>query len=65
MPVSLARRGVAYRVPPENQLPFWCRLWHIATTLSGQIALVSPNNNGNGATTAYNTSSIAFMRPNV
>ena len=28
------------------------------------MALVSPSNNGKGATMAYNTSSIAFMRPN-
>ena len=64
MPVSLARPGVALRAPPENQLPFWRRLRHIATILSGQIALVSPNNNGKGATIEYNTSSIGFMRPN-
>ncbi len=64
MPVSLARPGVAKRAPPENQLPFWRSPRHIATILSGQIALVSPNNNGKGATMAYNTSSIAFMRPN-
>jgi len=37
----------------------------MATILSGQIALVSPNNNGKGATMAYNTSSIAFMTPDV
>jgi hypothetical protein len=61
MPVSRARPAVAYRAPPENQLPFWRKLRHIATTLSGQMALVSPSNNGKGATMAYNTSSIAFM----
>jgi hypothetical protein len=64
MPVSRARPGVAYRARPENQLPFWRRLRHIATILSGQMALVSPSNNGKGATMEYNTSSIAFMRPN-